>query len=124
VTDKARSIFYLYSYSVYYAVYTNRIPSEHWGPTFTSANAQMYFVLYSSTGCMVQTGFFDENGNIITGLNDGEQYWIYPTDCHHCHGADHDVAFNHWEDGSTESPRPVTTGTSVGAYYEYIPNTL
>jgi hypothetical protein len=103
--------------------YAYRIPSSHWGPTFVSANAQMYFVLYNSTGYMVYGGFFDENGNTVTGLNDGEQYWIMPTDCHHCHGGTHDVAFHHWENGDTERVRGVMTGASVGAYYEFVPDT-
>ena len=84
------------------------------------ANAQMYFVLYNSTGSIVHTGFFDENGHAISGLNEGEQYWIYPTDCEECHDDPHDVVFRHWEDNTTERPRPVTTGMSVGAYYEFI----
>jgi hypothetical protein len=103
--------------------YAYRIPSSYWGPTFVSANAQMYFVLYNSTGYMIYGGFFDENGNTVTGLNDGETYWIVPTDCHHCHGGTHDVVFNHWEDDSTERARSVSTGMSVGAYYEYVPDT-
>lgn len=101
--------------------YAYRIPSEHWGPTFTGANAQMYFVLYNSTGDIVRTGFADENGSAITGLDPDEQYYIYPTDCNSCHGDDHDVVFRHWEDDSTERPRPVKAGASVGAYYEYVP---
>lgn len=101
--------------------YAYRIPSEHWGPTFTGANAQMYFVLYNSTGDIVRTGFADENGYKVTGLDADEQYYIYPTDCNSCHGDDHDVVFHHWEDGSTDRPRPVKAGASVGAYYEYVP---
>jgi hypothetical protein len=100
-----------------------RIPDEHWGGTFVSAKVQMYFVLYNSTGYMIYGGYFDENGNKVTGLKDGQTYWIYSTNCHHCHGGTHDVVFNHWENDSTENPRAVTPGTSVGAYYEYVPDT-
>jgi hypothetical protein len=103
--------------------YAYRIPHEEWGPTFVSADAQMYFVLYNSAGAIVYTEFFDENGHTITGLNEGETYWISPTDCHHCHGGTHDVVFHHWDDGSTERQRPVTTGMSAGVYYEYVPDT-
>jgi hypothetical protein len=103
--------------------YAYRIPSSHWGPTFTGADAQMYFVLYNSTGWIVYSGYFDEDGNKVTGLNDGETYWIYATDCHHCHGGTHDVVFNHWEDNSTENPRALTPGMTAGAYYEYVPDT-
>ena len=102
--------------------YAYRIPSSFWGPTFESANAQMYFVLYNSTGWIVYTGFFDESGNTVTGLNEGETYWIYPTDCDECHDDPHDVVFDHWEDGSTDTPRAVTTGHSVGAYYAFDPD--
>ena len=56
---------------------------------------------------MSPAGFYDENGS----NNDGDSYWIVPQDCH---GADHDVAFNHWEDNSTEKARAVTTGMTVG----------
>jgi len=104
------------------AAFAYRIPSSFWGATFTSANAQMYFVIYNSTGGFVTGGFYDENGSTVK-LNDGESYWIVPQDCHHCHGGTHDVAFNHWEDSSTERVRAVTTGLTVGAYYEYVPDT-
>jgi hypothetical protein len=100
-----------------------RIPDEHWGGTFVNAKAQMYFVLYNSTGYMIYGGYYDENGNKVTGLKDGQTYWIYATNCHHCHGGMHDVVFNHWENSSTKNPRAVTPGTSVGAYYEYVPDT-
>lgn len=102
-------------------VYAYRIASEHWGPTFTGA--KMFFVLYNSTGKIVKSGFADENGYEVTGLDAGEQYYVYPTDCDSCHGSDHDVVFHHWEDGSTERPRPVNAGASVGAYYEFVPHT-
>jgi hypothetical protein len=104
-------------------VYAYRMPNSNWGSTFVSADAQMYFVLYDSTGAIAHTGFFDENGNTITGLDEGKTYWVSPTDCHHCHGGTHDVRFNHWDDGTTERQRPVTTGMSAGAYYEYVPDT-
>lgn len=104
-------------------MYAYRIPSPHWGATFFGANANMYFVVYNSTGYIIEAGYADETGTTIDDLDDGQTYWIYPTDCHHCHGGTHDVRFNHWEDSSTERPRSVTPGHSVGAYYEYVPNT-
>jgi hypothetical protein len=105
-------------------VYNYRIPSEFWAPTFVEANAQMYFVVYNSSGYIVANGFSDENGNTITGLQSGVTYWISPTDCNDCHGGDHDVVFDHWEDGSTERQRAVVaqdSGVSVGAYYLFVP---
>lgn len=102
-------------------VYAYRIPSWHWGSTFASANANMYFVLYNSTGALIQNGFADENGYTFGGLESGATYYVYPTDCDGCHGGHHDVVFRHWEDSSTERPRGVVPGTSVGANYEYVP---
>lgn len=101
--------------------YAYRIPSSHWGPTFVSANAQMWFVLYNATGWIVHSGYYDERGSMVNGLNEGETYYIYATDCNQCHEDPHDVVFRHWEDSSTANPRTVTTGMSVGAYYEYVP---
>jgi hypothetical protein len=82
----------------------------------------MWFVLYNSTGWLVTSDFFDENGTTITGLNDGATYYIYATDCDECHGSTHDVVFDHWEDSGTNNPRAVTTGTSSHAYYAYDPD--
>lgn len=102
-------------------VYAYRIPSWQWGPTFASANANMYFVLYNSTGALIQTGFADENGYTFSGLESGATYYVYPTDCDGCHSSRHDVVFRHWEDSSTERPRGVVPGISVGANFEYVP---
>ncbi|HXG06754.1 MAG TPA: hypothetical protein VNI77_05435 [Nitrososphaera sp.] len=103
-------------------VFAHRIPSQHWGPTFTSAGVGMWYVLYNSTGWLVGSGFYDEEGTTITGLNDGETYYVYATDCDECHGDPHDVVFDHWEDMTTENPRAVTTGDSAHAYYRYEPD--
>jgi hypothetical protein len=103
-------------------IYAYRMASEQWGPTFTGAGAQMYFVLYNSTGDIVWTGFGDENGQAITGLKAGEKYYVYPTDCNSCHESDHDVVFDHWQDGSTERPRAVSVGESASAYYKFVPH--
>jgi len=107
--------------------YAYRIPSQYWGPTFVGSNAQMYFVLYDSNGNLVKTGFSDENGSVFTELESGKTYYVVPTDCNACHGGTHDVAFNHWEDGSTTRARAVVASSeagaaSVGAYFEYIPH--
>jgi hypothetical protein len=103
-------------------VFAHRIPNENWGPTFTSANAEMWYVLYNATGWIVQSGFYDEEGTTITGLNDGETYYVYATDCDECHGDPHDVVFDHWEDSTTANPRAVATGDSAHAHYRYDPD--
>ena len=103
-------------------VFAHRIANENWGPTFTSANAEMWYVLYDSTGWIVQSGFYDEEGTTITGLNDGETYYVYATDCDECHGDPHDVVFDHWEDSTTANPRAVATGDSAHAHYRYDPD--
>jgi hypothetical protein len=104
-------------------VYAYRIPHEKWGTsTFVDANANMYFVVYNSTGWIIYSDYADESGHTINGLNESETYWIYPTDCDECHNDPHDVLFDHWENGSTDRPRAVTTGHSVGAYYAYDPD--
>lgn len=102
--------------------FAHRIPDSNWGDTFTGANAQMWFVLYNSTGWMVHSGFYDENGSTVSGLNEGATYYIYASDCDECHEAPHDVVFDHWEDSSTANPRTVTTGISAHAYYAFNPD--
>lgn len=103
-------------------VFAHRIPSPHWGQTFTSANAAMWYVLYNSTGWIIDSGFYDEEGTTITGLSDDQTYYVYATDCDECHEDPHDVVFTHWEDNSTTNPRAVTTGDSGHAYYRYEPD--
>lgn len=104
------------------AIFAHRIPSPNWGPTFTSASAGMWYVLYNSTGWIVQSGLTDEDGVVIDGLNDDQTYYVYATDCDECHEAPHDVVFDHWEDNTTENPRAVTTGDSAHAYYRFDPD--
>lgn len=104
------------------AVYAYRIPSEFWGPTFTGANAQMWFTVHNSTGYALLGHGSDEDGYTFTGLNDGEQYIVVAHDCDECHDDPHDVLFDHWENGSTDRVRFVTTGASVSAYFEFDPD--
>lgn len=102
-------------------VYAKRVPSPSWGETFTSANAGMFIMLMDSSNAMIQKGIVDENGYAFTGLKKGATYYVYPADCDGCHGSEHDVDFRHWKDGSTARPRAVTTGSSVEAYFEFVP---
>lgn len=113
-------------------VYAYRMPSQYWAPTFAEANAGMWIVFYDASGELAKdangkeiAGFANENGNVFAGFVAGEKYFVNPTDCEKCHGGDHDVVFDHWEDGSTQRQREVTAtedgSVSVGAYYRYVP---
>jgi hypothetical protein len=105
------------------AVFAYRIPSEHWGDTFTGANAQMWITIHNSTGYAIFGHGTDEDGYTFTGLNEGEQYWVLAHDCVECHGDTHTVAFDHWGNGSTEMARLESTGVTLSAYYEFQPAT-
>jgi hypothetical protein len=79
----------------------------------------MWFVVYDSTGSLVATGFANENGYTVTGLNPNATYYVSPADCDNCHGSTHDVLFSYWGDNnSTTRPRAViANGTSLNAWY-------
>ena len=105
-------------------VYAHRIPAPYWAPCFaltcsagTGPGTTMYFVLYNSSGGIVQTGFANENGYAFTGLKAGTTYYLYPEDCDMCHGSTHDVIFAHWGDGNTTRPLAVVVGSSVDAWF-------
>ena len=106
-------------------VYAHRIPASYWDPCFaatcsagTGPGVTMYFVLYDSSGNVVQTGFADENGYTFSGLSSSATYYVYPDDCDNCHGAPHDVAFQYWGDDHTnERPRAATVGAQLHAWY-------
>ena len=104
----------------------HRIPSEHWGPTFVGAGANMWFVVYDSEGNLLGGEFADETGTTITGLEIGSTYYVSPTDCFSCHESDHDVVFDHWDNGSPERQRAFTISSidhvSSGAYYRFVPH--
>lgn len=104
-------------------VYAKRVPSEHWGDTFTGAGAQMFVALYKSDGSLYSAEFFDENGATFT-VPDNSTYLAYPADCEGCHGSDHDVVFKEWENGSIDRPRAVASGQEITAYYEYNANDI
>lgn len=98
-----------------------RIPSEHWGPTFESADAQMFFVIYDSNGTPVTADFAAESGTTVK-LEQGKDFYVYPADCEECHGDDHDVLFKHWKDPSnTERPRHIVAGETgeLHAFFEF-----
>ena len=113
-------------------VFAHRIAATYWEPCFattctnplapcnttcTGPGVTMYFVLYDSSGNIVQTGFTDENGHTFTGLNPGITYHVYPTDCNACHGANHNVVFQYWGDGTTVRPLATNVGSSLDAWY-------
>jgi YVTN family beta-propeller protein len=102
-------------------VHAMRIPSQYWAPTFVEAGAQMYFYLENSTGAFLQSVFADERGYTFTGLQPGQNYFLVANDCYHCHGGQHIVHFVHWEDGTTNRVRELTTGANASAFFEFIP---
>lgn len=81
----------------------------------------MYFYLENSTGAFLQSVFADERGYTFTGLQPGQNYFLVANDCYHCHGGQHIVHFVHWEDGTTNRVRELTTGANTSAYFEFIP---
>jgi hypothetical protein len=83
----------------------------------TGPPTTMFFELLDSSGNVVQTGYADERGHTFTGLTPGVTYYVYPEDCDMCHGAPHDVVFQHWGDGSTVRPRAETVGSRVNAWF-------
>lgn len=98
-----------------------RIPSEHWGPTFESADAQMFFMIYNSNGMPVTVDFAAESGTTVK-LEQGKDFYVYAADCEKCHGDNHDVLFKHWKDPSnTERPRHIVAGETgeLHAFFEF-----
>jgi hypothetical protein len=110
-------------------VYAYRVQSPYWAPCFattcalgTGPGASMYFVLYNSVGGIVQTGFANENGFTFTGLNTSATYYlVWPSDCDTCHNSPHNAVFAYWGDGSSTRPLMVTLGSSLDAWFEYVP---
>jgi len=107
-------------------VTANRIPASYWAPCFalvcslgTGPGASMYFVLYNSAGGIVATGFADENGYTFTGLNPSQTYYVYAANCDSCHGADHDVVFEYWNNNTSLTTNPIaaTVGKTLNAWY-------
>jgi hypothetical protein len=97
-------------------IYSAHRAPGNWGPTFTGANAQMYFVVYDSSFGLVTNGHADERGVLITGLQVGGTYFLSPENCEDCHGSTHDVIFNNWEDCSTERQRMITIAADQRSY--------
>jgi hypothetical protein len=106
-------------------VYAHRIPSPYWSPCFalncsagTGPGTSMYFVLYNSTGGLVQDGFANEAGFTFKGFVPGSTYFVYPEDCDLCHGSNHDIVFQYWGDNaSTTRPIAASPGDSLDAWF-------
>lgn len=97
-------------------IYSAHRAPGNWGPTFTGANAQMYFIVYDSSFGLVTNGHADERGVLITGLQVGGTYFLSPENCESCHNSTHDVNFNNWEDCSTERQRMITITADQRSY--------
>jgi hypothetical protein len=110
-------------------VYAYRMPSPYWAACFattcglgTGPGAAMWFVLYDSAGNLVQTGFANENGYTFSGLNTSATYYlVWPSDCDQCHNSAHNVYFEYWGNGNTTRPLAVVLGSSLDAWFEYVP---
>jgi hypothetical protein len=106
-------------------IYDHRAPQSDWAPCFattcsagTGPGAAMWVELYNSSGIVVATGFSNENGFTFSGLSTSGTYYLYPADCHNCHGSTHDVDFSHWGGGGTTRPLPImANGSYADAWY-------
>ncbi|MHB8567740.1 MAG: hypothetical protein ACYC7D_14590 [Nitrososphaerales archaeon] len=109
-------------------IYASRVPSPYWAACFaticstgTGPGATMYFALYNSSGSLVTTAFANENGYNFTGLNLHSMYYVYPNDCDYCHNSPHNVVFSHWGNGNTTRPLEVAVGSSLNAWFVFVP---
>ncbi|HXG06127.1 MAG TPA: sialidase family protein, partial [Nitrososphaera sp.] len=97
----------------------NRIPSEGWSARFIDDNIGMFTAVYGIDGTMIDTGYADEQGFTVEGLEDG-LYFVFPADCTDCNGSKNDIMFRQWEDGSKDRPRLVPAGSNVTASYRLV----
>jgi hypothetical protein len=97
-------------------VRAERIESDGWSPRFTDDGVGMFTAVYDINGELVDTGYADERGFTVEGL-ENTIYFIFPADCTDCPGSNGDIMFRHWEDGSRDRPRLVPAGSDVTARY-------
>ena len=122
--------------SIFYTAH--RIPSQYWDPCFATTCDQgsgpgtwMFFVVWlqhdDGTFEEIGTGYANEDGTSINGLDTGKTYYLDATNCLDCNAEGttqhHDVMFNNWNDCSTSNQMMfefTLAGTkSAAAYYRY-----
>ncbi len=94
-----------------------RIQSEGWSEKFTDDGVGMFTAVYDINGNIIKTGYADERGFTVSGLED-KLYFVYPADCNDCgNSKKNDIVFMQWEDGSKNRPRLVPADSNVTASY-------
>jgi hypothetical protein len=102
------------SYSM--TIHAKRLPSDGWSGKFADDKVGMFVAVYDMKGKLVKSGFADENGLTVKGLQNS-LYFVYPADCNDCNHSKNDIIFGQWEDGSKDRPRLVPAGSDVAASY-------
>jgi hypothetical protein len=100
-------------------VHTKRIQSEGWSSKFTDDKVGMFTAIYDISGNLVKTGYADERGFTVRGL-ENKLYFVYPADCNDCGKSKNDIVFKQWEDGSKERPRLVPADSDATASYRLV----
>jgi hypothetical protein len=96
-----------------------RISSEGWSARFTDDKVGMFTAVYDINGNLIDTGYADERGFTVEGLED-KLYFVFPADCTDCNGSENDIVFRQWEDGSKDRPRLVPADSEVTASYRLV----
>lgn len=105
------------SYSI--TIRAKRIQSEGWSNKFTDDGVGMFTAVYDINGKLVKTGYADERGFTVKGL-ENRLYFVYPADCEDCNNSKNDIMFRQWEDGSKDRPRLVPADSDVTASYRLV----
>ena len=100
-------------------IHAKRIKSEGWSGKFTDDKVGMFTAVYDIAGNLVKTGYADERGFTVKGL-ENKLYFVYPADCDDCNGSKNDILFKQWEDGSKDRPRLVPADSDVTASYRLV----
>src|SRR5581483_2171602 len=100
-------------------IHAKRIPSDGWSGRFADDRVGMFVAVYDMKGKLIKSGFADENGFTVSGL-ENSLYFVYPADCTSCNHSKNDIIFKQWEDGSKDRPRLVPAGSDVTASYGLI----
>ena len=96
-----------------------RIKSEGWSAKFTDDRVGMFAAVYDINGDLIRTGYADERGFTVRGLEDS-LYFVFPADCTGCNGSKNNIMFKQWEDGSKDRPRLVPADSEVTASYRLV----